>query len=153
MTKELLQQALEDICKGAPTALPERYEGDNHGDAAFNAAERGHFRVAEIARSALAQPVQPADGWISEKGVRMLMKTEYDRGYRQCKHDSASPIEKPAAWQPIKLSDAPPGLEEIYPEDRAYQFLAPRGDGSVAGDQAWLITLPPLPAAQPKETK
>ena len=50
-----------------------------------------------------------------------------------------------AFWQPVKLSDVPNGVEEIYPEKHSYQFLAPRGDGSAQGNQGWLITLPSLP--------
>lgn len=56
--KELLQQALERICMDAPTELPDQYGGDNHGNTAHNAAECEHFRLAEIARAALAQPEQ-----------------------------------------------------------------------------------------------
>ena len=56
-------------------------------------------------------------------------------------------------WVPIRLSDAPRGVQEIYPEERAYQFIAPRGDGSAQGNQAWLITLPGLPdAPEPERT-
>ena len=49
-------------------------------------AEIGELRAAAV--MALAQPVQTAGDWISEKGVRLLMQTEYDRGYRQCKYDT-----------------------------------------------------------------
>ena len=57
----------------------------------------------------------------------------------------AVPVPDVAKWVPVSLSDVPNGLTEIYPAERLYQFLAPRGDGSAKGNQAWLITLPPLP--------
>lgn len=41
------------------------------------------------------KPVQPAEAWISEKGVQLLMKTEYNRGYAQGNHDAAHPAEQP----------------------------------------------------------
>jgi hypothetical protein len=56
-----LRAALELICKGAPSEMPERYDGDNHGDTAMSAADIEHFRVAEIARSALSTTEAPKE--------------------------------------------------------------------------------------------
>lgn len=53
-TAELVE-ALEAIAAGAPTERPDWYEGDNGTDIALNAAHIEHFRVAEIARAALAK--------------------------------------------------------------------------------------------------
>lgn len=47
--------ALERIAEGAPTEEPERYDGDNHGDTAMNAAEMEHWRLAKIAREGLGK--------------------------------------------------------------------------------------------------
>ena len=49
-----LREALVAICEGAPEEEPDWYEGDNHGDTASQAAEREHYRLAQIARAALA---------------------------------------------------------------------------------------------------
>jgi len=49
-------------------------------------------------------------------------------------------------WKAIKLSEAPKDAPEIYPDEKTYQFIAPRGDGSVAGNEAWLFTVPPPPS-------
>lgn len=59
--------------------------------------------------------------------------------------DLREALTQPYQWQPIKLSDAPAGVEEIYPDEYGYQFLAQRGNGSAKGNQGWLITLPTLP--------
>ena len=52
----------------------------------------------------LAQPVQPEQpaGWITEKGVQLLMRTEYERGYRQCNYDCIDAIVQPV--QPAELN-------------------------------------------------
>lgn len=51
---ERYRAALLDICEDAPTEEPKWYDGDNHTDTADNAAEREHYRLAQIARAALA---------------------------------------------------------------------------------------------------
>lgn len=49
-----------------------------------------------------------------------------------------------AVWEAVALDEVPDDTPEIYPE-QTHRFIAPRGDGSVQCNQAWLITLPPVP--------
>ena len=55
--RELLQQlvdVLAEALKGAPTAEPERYDGDNHGDTFYNAYEECLYAVALATKDTLS---------------------------------------------------------------------------------------------------
>ena len=50
-----LLAALKSIAADAPSVKPSRVDSDNHGDMRDNAAEMEHYRLAQIARAAIAK--------------------------------------------------------------------------------------------------
>lgn len=116
-----------------------------------NAAKDRFFAAlrAELSKE-LAAPVTEldVDRAIAASGMQLPIPASRLHYRRALESFAASRVPVAAGvgnWVPIKLSDAPNGLTEIYPESQTYQFLAPRGDGSVAGNEAWIFTVPPLP--------